>query len=231
MPARLPPSDVSSTCVTMHVPYLVSIVSPSWGARPSSRSWTSFQFGASITTENLSTGRSSHAPAGGRGADYDAAVTGDTGKNGALGLLFRIYTAGEACETLVDETVDPHGVADGFVTMSLLSVEGSLTPTEISRRLGMRLTTTSALVRRLVERGHARQVPNPNDGRSQLVTLTDEGAEALAAAFPAFRETIEEVESHLTRSREDVRAALDDLEQAFRTVRARRLERARIALS
>jgi DNA-binding MarR family transcriptional regulator len=158
-------------------------------------------------------------------------VADGTDGDGALGLLFRIYTTGEACETLVDETVDPHGVADGFVTMSLLSVEGSLTPTEISRRLGMRLTTTSALVRRLVERGHARQVPNPNDGRSQLVTLTEEGAEALAAAFPGFLDTIEEVERRLTHSRAEVRAALDDLEQAFRAVRDERLERARLALS
>jgi DNA-binding MarR family transcriptional regulator len=161
-----------------------------------------------------------------------AGVSEDTATNGALGLLFRIYTSGEACETLVDETVEAHGVADGFVTMSLLSTAGSMTPTEISRRLGMRLTTTSALVRRLVERGHARQVPNPNDGRSHLVTLTDEGAEALAAAFPAFLKTIEEVERHLTHSREEVRAALDDLEQAFRAVRQERLERGRrIALS
>jgi DNA-binding MarR family transcriptional regulator len=144
-----------------------------------------------------------------------------------LSLLFQIYTAGEACETLVDETVDPYGVADGFVTMSLLSRVGNLTPTEISRRLGMRLTTTSALVRRLVERGHARQVPNPRDGRSQLVTLTEEGRHALESAFPAFCETLGEVESRLSHSTEEVQAALEDLERAFRAVREERLERAR----
>ena len=144
-----------------------------------------------------------------------------------LSLLFQIYTAGEACETLVDETVDPYGVADGFVTMSLLSRVGNLTPTEISRRLGMRLTTTSALVRRLVERGHARQVPNPRDGRSQLVTLTEEGRLALESAFPAFCETLGEVESRLSHSTEEVQAALEDLERAFRAVREERLERAR----
>ena len=155
-------------------------------------------------------------------------MTNDAGDR-ALSLLFRIYTSGEACETLVDETVDPHGVADGFVTMSLLSRAGTLTPTEISRRLGMRLTTTSALIRRLVERGHARQIPNPRDGRSQLVTLTEEGQQALTAAFPAFFETIREVESHLTHSTEEIQAALDDLEQAFRAVREERLERARAA--
>ncbi len=127
----------------------------------------------------------------------------------------------------MDETVEPYGVADGFVTMSLLSEAGSLTPTEISRRLGMRLTTTSALVRRLVERGHVRQVPNPRDGRSQLVTLTEEGRQAMTAAFPAFFETMEEVETHLSHSTDEVQAALDDLEQAFRAARAKRLERNR----
>lgn len=154
-------------------------------------------------------------------------MTKDAAHQTALDLLFRIYTTGEACETLVDETVDPYGVADGFVTMSLLSQAGNLTPTEISRRLGMRLTTTSALVRRLVERGHARQVPNPRDGRSQLVTLTEEGKQAMTAAFPAFFETIDEVEQHLSRSPAEVQAALDDLEQAFRAVREERLERER----
>jgi DNA-binding MarR family transcriptional regulator len=154
-------------------------------------------------------------------------VTKDAAQQSALSLLFRVYTSGEACETLVDEVVEPYGVADGFVTMSLLSRSGSLTPTEISRRLGMRLTTTSALVRRLVERGHARQVPNPRDGRSQLVTLTEEGSRAIMAAFPAFFETMEAVENHLSRSVEEVYAALDDLEQAFRAVREERLERDR----
>jgi DNA-binding MarR family transcriptional regulator len=156
-------------------------------------------------------------------------MTKDAGGQRALSLLFRIYSSGEACETLVDETVDPHGVADGFVTMSLLSQSGNLTPTELSRRLGMRLTTTSALVRRLVERGHARQIPNPRDGRSQLVTLTEEGRQALTAAFPAFFGTMEEVESHLTHTTDEIQAALDDLEQAFRAVREKRLERARAA--
>ena len=154
-------------------------------------------------------------------------MTKDAPGQDALSLLFRIYTSGEACETLVDETVDPYGVADGFVTMSLLSRAGNLTPTEISRRLGMRLTTTSALIRRLVDRGHVRQIPNPRDGRSQLVSLTDQGRQAMTAAFPAFYAVMAEVESHLSHSTEEVQAALDDLEQAFRAVRGQRLERER----
>ena len=71
----------------------------------------------------------------------------------------------------------------------------------------------------------------PRDGRSQLVTLTDEGKQAMTAAFPAFFETMAEVEQHLSHATEEVQAALDDLEQAFRTVREKRLERDRAATS
>jgi len=56
------------------------------------------------------------------------------------------------------------------------------------------------------------------------------GAVGLHSYAPTAAETMDDVESHLTHSREAVRAALDDLEQAFRTVRRERLERGRVAL-
>jgi hypothetical protein len=45
------PGD-ASVCVTKHVPYFVSIVSPTSGSRGSSTSWTSFQSGVSIVIMN-----------------------------------------------------------------------------------------------------------------------------------------------------------------------------------
>jgi hypothetical protein len=45
------PGD-ASVCVTKHVPYFVSIVSPTTGNRGSSISWKSFQAGASIVIMN-----------------------------------------------------------------------------------------------------------------------------------------------------------------------------------
>jgi hypothetical protein len=45
------PGD-ASVSVTKHVPYFVSIVSPTTGSRGSSMSWKSFQSGVSIVTMN-----------------------------------------------------------------------------------------------------------------------------------------------------------------------------------
>src|SRR5215217_6078147 len=61
LPARSPLSGFSSDSVTMHVPYLVSTVSPSFGRSGNSRSWMSFQLMPSMVTVNFFMRRSSHA--------------------------------------------------------------------------------------------------------------------------------------------------------------------------
>ena len=55
LPAYWPPPDEGSASVTMQVPYLVSIASPSPGSCGSSTPWISVQFGASIVIVNLCT--------------------------------------------------------------------------------------------------------------------------------------------------------------------------------
>jgi hypothetical protein len=52
LPSYDPARNDSSVCVTTHVPYFVSIVSPTVGSRGSSTASTSFQVGASISTMN-----------------------------------------------------------------------------------------------------------------------------------------------------------------------------------
>src|SRR5215208_6002285 len=61
LPARSPLSGFSSDSVTMHVPYLVSTASPSFGRSGNSRSWMSFQLTPSMVTVNFFMRRSSHA--------------------------------------------------------------------------------------------------------------------------------------------------------------------------
>lgn len=132
-----------------------------------------------------------------------------------LSFLFSLYTANQAMVALVDETVEPYGVADGFAAMGLMSVAGPMTPTSLAQRLGMGPSTTSALIRRLLDRGHVQQEPNPSDGRSYLLDLTEEGRVALLAAQPAFRALVADIERALTHSPADVVSMLDDLRQAI----------------
>jgi DNA-binding MarR family transcriptional regulator len=49
------------------------------------------------------------------------------------------------------------------------------------------LTTTSAQLSRLVTRGHATRTVNPDDGRSYVFTLTEEGRRVTTVHFDSFR--------------------------------------------
>jgi len=61
----------------------------------------------------------------------------------------------------------------------------------------MPLSTVLFRVRGLERRGHAERMPNPDDGRSFLIQLTDEGRRLLAVARPRFRAHAEAVEAEL----------------------------------
>jgi DNA-binding MarR family transcriptional regulator len=97
-----------------------------------------------------------------------------------------------------------------------------MTPTALAQRLGMGPSTTSALIRRLLDRGHVQQRPNPGDGRSYLLDLTEEGRAAFAAAQPAFRALVADIEHALAHPASEVGAVLEDLREAVAEARANR---------
>jgi DNA-binding MarR family transcriptional regulator len=97
----------------------------------------------------------------------------------------------------------------------IVGAEGPWTPTRLAARLEMPLSTVLFRLGRLERRGHAERVPNPDDGRSYLIQLTEDGERLLAKARPAFRDYAEAVEGRLGPKRVDaLRAALDELRQA-----------------
>jgi DNA-binding MarR family transcriptional regulator len=136
-------------------------------------------------------------------------------------LLYFLFTAERAAETLVDSTLEPD-VADGYAAMSLIRMNGPQTPSAIAQQLGMLLTTTSALIERMARRGHVARVPNPDDGRSYLVDLTDEGVARHRETMPVFTKLMVEVLEELEHTPAEVAEALQDLERAVRRVHDRR---------
>src|SRR5215475_1562503 len=105
--------------------------------------------------------------------------------------------------------------ADDYPLYVLVGAEGPWTPTGLSKRLEMPLSTMLFRLGRLERRGHAERVPNPDDGRSYLIRLTEEGERLLGEARPAFRDYAEAVEGRLGAKRIDaLRAGLDELRQA-----------------
>src|SRR3954464_15176514 len=102
-------------------------------------------------------------------------------------LLFDIWLIGDAMATLIDEALAPAGIrGDDFGLYSLLRGYGPTTPSQISRWTGMRPTTVSVGLKRMRGRGHAVETPNPEDGRSYLVGLSEAGLAAHTASAPPF---------------------------------------------
>ena len=83
----------------------------------------------------------------------------------------------------------------------LIGAEGPWTPTAFAERVQMPLSTVLFRVGRLEKRGHAERIPNPDDRRSYLVQLTDDGQQLLRQARPRFRSYAEAVEGGSVRSR------------------------------
>jgi DNA-binding MarR family transcriptional regulator len=105
--------------------------------------------------------------------------------------------------------------AEDYPLYVLVGAEGPWTPTGLSKRLEMPLSTMLFRLGRLERRGHAERIPNPADRRSYLIRLTDEGDTLLGEARPAFRDYAEAVEGRLGSDRVDsLRAALEELRAA-----------------
>jgi DNA-binding MarR family transcriptional regulator len=105
--------------------------------------------------------------------------------------------------------------AEDYPVYVLVGAEGPWTPTGLARRLEMPLSTMLFRLARLERRGHAERVPNPDDRRSYLIRLTDEGERLLGDARPAFRDYALAVEGRLGSGRvEELRAALEELRDA-----------------
>ena len=89
-------------------------------------------------------------------------------------------------------------------------------PSAIAAASGIPVTTLRDKIERLVAEGVARRVPNPDDRRSYLVTLTTKGEILLRAADPALLQAYLALERHLDRPLEEYQRDLDGLAAALR---------------
>ena len=117
-----------------------------------------------------------------------------------LSILLLVVAAHQRMGQLVERELSADGVgAADYALLSLVGARGPARLTEVAGELGMRLTTASDAIRRLEARGHVRRMPNPDDGRSVLVELTETGDAEWHRGWPA-----------LVRINEQLGEALDD---------------------
>jgi DNA-binding MarR family transcriptional regulator len=103
-----------------------------------------------------------------------------------------------------------------FALYSTLNALERATPTQVSRVLGLPLTTASAQLNRLVAREHATRTVNPDDGRSHVFALTAEGRRVTLAHNERFGAVTRRVRARLSVPEATIREGLQALEKALR---------------
>ena len=132
-----------------------------------------------------------------------------------ISILLLVVAAHERMGRLVERELAADGIAAAdYAFLSLVGLRGPARLTEVAGELGMPLTTASDAVRRLEARGHTRRAPNPGDGRSVLVELTEAGEGEWRRGWPALRRINEQLSEALDDP-DLVRTGLERLGRAF----------------
>ena len=130
-------------------------------------------------------------------------------------LLVEVSAAYHRAATLLELALADDELASDYALYSLLARRGRATPTELSRALGVPMSTTVSRINRLVARGHAERTRNPRDGRSSYIRLTDEGRRRLEATSDAWTRALDAVRRHLPGSDEEATAAVAAVSDAI----------------
>jgi DNA-binding MarR family transcriptional regulator len=147
-------------------------------------------------------------------------VTEDAGAGPQMSVLFDLWLVNHLIAGALDDALtDTAGLSgEDFGFYSLLRRFGPVTLTQVVRWTAMRPTTVSTLVRRLQQRGHVEQRPNPSDGRSRLLALTPDGEAAHGATAKTFLAATRTLAAALGPDEPHQRVALQRLDAALRTV-------------
>jgi DNA-binding MarR family transcriptional regulator len=136
-------------------------------------------------------------------------------------LFLKASTTAQLVGQIVQRQVEPVGIP-AFLLALLTHVRDHqpVTPSTVSAVSGAPLTTLRDNIQRLVDRGLVRRVPNPDDGRSYLLTVTAKGRQVAAEAGEALLEAYELLEAQLGELQPHERR-LDGLNTALAAVLAR----------
>jgi DNA-binding MarR family transcriptional regulator len=133
-----------------------------------------------------------------------------------ISLSFEIYALSARLGAYLDRALEGTGVRPAeYAVYSLMLEAGPRTPTELAAMLGAPPTTLSTYLAAMLRRGDARRIPNPADGRSVRVVLTDHGRAVVRRVNPAFSRAHFALEASLDRPVAEVRETLGAIAQAI----------------
>jgi DNA-binding MarR family transcriptional regulator len=133
------------------------------------------------------------------------------------GLLLQPFVLNSLAGRLVETMLEGSGLAGNeFAVASWLNVSGAATPTELAADLGLKPTTLTSVLDRLVAKGQVRKRPNPDDGRSYLVEPTARGRATHARISERFLVVAGRLQENLEGDREAILEHMRVLEDAMR---------------
>jgi DNA-binding MarR family transcriptional regulator len=133
------------------------------------------------------------------------------------GLFLQPHIVSELVGTLIGRIVEGTDLTGReFAVTSWLALQEQATPTSIADELGMSATTVSAMVDRLVQKGHIRRIPNPDDGRSYFIELTAAGKATNGKIGERFTVVMGQVRENLAGDSDAILDAMGLLEDALR---------------
>jgi DNA-binding MarR family transcriptional regulator len=132
-------------------------------------------------------------------------------------FLFPVFVTGQLSGALLGRAIESTGLTPNeFAVLSLIAIRAPVAPSELAQTSGMPATTMSDYIARLHRRRLVRRLPNPDDGRSYLLELTDTGHTRNARAIEGLRESNRAIAAQLGAESVEVRESLLRLEDALR---------------
>ncbi|WP_322031380.1 MarR family transcriptional regulator [Paraburkholderia sp. J76] len=119
-------------------------------------------------------------------------------------LCLHMQRAARNLARIFDDVLRPLDLTNGQFSL-LMSLNRPHPPgmKDVAALLAMDRTTLTAALKPLERRGLVVIEQDPDDKRSRLIRLTDEGHRLLGAAFPVWQETHEEIEKGFAKGEVD----------------------------
>lgn len=133
-----------------------------------------------------------------------------------ISLSFDVFAVSQRLGAYLDRALEGTGIRPAeYAVYSLMLEAGPRTPTELAAMLGMPPSTLSTYLASMLAREDARRIPNPTDGRSFRVVLTDRGRAVVRRVNPPFTRAQDALDASLDRPVDEVRAVLVELGEAI----------------
>jgi DNA-binding MarR family transcriptional regulator len=130
--------------------------------------------------------------------------------------LMCLFSDFHLVDLLIRRELEAHKVNVSWLApLDLIASRGDITPTEIAAEMGLPPTTVRRAVNDLVERGEVRRRPNPNDGRSQVISVTAKGRRKLEEVQPVLESTVAAIEEFLGWRVRDADQPFTELKEAL----------------